>query len=147
MSQRRGAGGGPSRKKAASHQHLKPVADAHEQSAAFVKSTHGVSKHGPDASGQDSARAQVIAVRESAGNRQDLETIEFTRCLDQAIDVPCFDHGPGSFPRMGRFLVAIGSRSTNDQRRGRAMVFALVNGEEERQRSHRDQGQYGSPGP
>ncbi len=116
VGQRRGAGDRSTRQQAAPHQDLEPVADAQDQSAAVVKPAQGVAQNDPEPGRQDPAGAQVVAIGEAAGNRQDLETIEVRWRLDQAIDVPGFDRGPGPLPGIGRFLVAVGSGSTQDDR-------------------------------
>ena len=74
--QGRGAGRRARRARGRTNQDLKPVADAQDQTAAVVEPPQGVAQRSPESGGEDPAGAQVVAVREAAGNGQDLEPIE-----------------------------------------------------------------------
>ncbi len=114
------ASGSPARGRAAGQepgldQDLEAVADPQDQAAPVVEPAEGVAEDGPQPGREDPAGAEVVAVREAAGERQDLEGIERRRaapgrrptCQISAV-------GAGQLPGGGRLLVAVrpGGRRT-----------------------------------
>ena len=96
MGQRGRAGERAAGQEAAPHQHLEAVADACDQAAAVVKLPQGIAQGVAQPGGQDSPRAQVVAIGEAARNGQDLEIGERSGRLEQAAHMPGLARAPAS---------------------------------------------------
>ncbi|MBV8231007.1 MAG: hypothetical protein JO329_13550 [Planctomycetaceae bacterium] len=118
MSQRRQAVVRAAGEQAGADQDLEPVADAQDQPAPCVQAVQRVLEGDAQPRGEDPAGSQVVAVGEPAGDGQDLEAIERPRRLEEAADVPGLDVGTRQLPGRRRFLIAVRSRCSQDDRAG-----------------------------
>ncbi len=97
------------------HQHLKSVADAEHQFAVSLESGKLFGKMVLDLVAEDSARPQIVAVAEPAGDAEDLEPLEEGRILQQSIDVQGFGFRAGPLKSKRGFRVAIRAGGAKDQ--------------------------------
>jgi hypothetical protein len=68
-----------------------------------------------DLVGKDPPRRDVVAITESAGDRDDLEITQQIRIFQQAIDVNRFRRRPGHLKRMRRLRITIHAGGPKDQ--------------------------------
>ena len=106
------------RQEAAADQNLEAVADARDQAAAVVEPPQGVAQNVTQPRGQDPARAQVVAIGETARYGQDLKTGERLGRLEQAAHMPGLGAGPGNLPGSRRLLVAVGPGGSQNDHAG-----------------------------
>jgi hypothetical protein len=86
---------------------LETVADAQDWAAIGYKRGELLTKAMNQINGEQFARAQVIAIREPAGNNEQAVIAEADAPFSQAVDMNPFGNCPGQLTRSGGIGVAI----------------------------------------
>ncbi len=94
---------------------LKAIADAEDELVAVAERAEGVVEKHPQLVGQNLSAGHIVAVREAAGDYQDLVLVEQPRVFAQAVDVDPFGGGAGLLEGELRFSVAVGAGCSEDQ--------------------------------
>ena len=95
--------------------HLEAVADAQDQFAGRFELAQRLGQVVPHLHRENLAGRHVVAEAESARNAQDLEAVQQTRVVQQAVDVQGFGLRSGGLEGEGGFVVAVRARGTEDQ--------------------------------
>ena len=100
------------------HEHLESVANSDDRLGRFDESPQGIAEVVDDLICQYFSSSNVVAVAESAGNRQDLELFQQRWVFQNAINVNELRFRTGELKRVGGFGVAIDACGAEDQGRG-----------------------------
>src|SRR5207302_2516077 len=95
---------------------LKAIADAKNQLIRVAEAPQTVSQEMGELRRQDFPRGHIVAVGEAPGHNQDLVALQQTGLFAQPIDVNALGNRPGLLEAKLGLQVAVGARSTKDQR-------------------------------
>jgi hypothetical protein len=96
--------------------YLKPVADSEDEAATVMESPKHVTQSGSQFESKDAAAGDVVAIRKAARDAEDLEVVGHGRPFGEGPNMHATGESARLLEREGGFVIAVGTRSTQDQR-------------------------------